>query len=238
MSYAEDVLDGWDAYTEDTIYEEVQKHRKRKTTMAKRMSYEFLAQDTITDVIEVRYAHVNQPDPNYGDYKVTMTLPENDEHTKSLFAKTLEFENRVRKDKGLPTVDYPSNWTRRGQPRLENGEWLIEAKMSVENSKQEAQSPAIADVYGAQTGEVKIWGGDLVSVTFGIGVWYDATTAGTRYFLKGVQLIKPGERKAGAGGVKFKDMSDQVVVQQETSEPTPAVQDNNGDTYDDDSVPF
>lgn len=207
-----------------------------------KMKYEFRNPDIYTPALEVAYAHVNRPDPTYGDYKITMRLPVDAPETKQLLKDTLDFENSVRASQGIDAAEYPSNWTKRGKPRLsEDGKfWEVEAKLAPTNSKGVAQSPEISDVYGETSTELSIWGGDIVSVCFGIGVWYDKFSAGTRYFLKGVQLLKKGERNgSGGGGVNFKDRSAEVGVSGQQIADYAARQEGDGQSDDDGSdVPF
>ena len=197
--------------------------------MAKgRVSYEFLKGDQYTDVVKAVYCHVNKPDTDYDKYSITVVLPSKAESTQELMRKTLEFENEQRQAVGLPTVTTPSNWLRKGQPRLnDDGDWELVVLMNTTNNKGTAQQPAIFDVYGNESDSIQIWSGDMVVVNFSIAVWTGNGDAGSKYFLKAVQQIRPNPDRPEQGKPRFKDHSGDGTISNVTSKPEEATVDSN-----------
>lgn len=159
--------------------------------MAKnKINYEFKNGTEYTDVVPAVFAHINSPDEDFDRYSITVELDPDQQSTKDLFQKTLDFENQVREDNGLETVTIPSNWTRKGEPRKnDKGLWTPVFQMKTTNSKGVDQSPAIYNAAGEHDESIHVWGGDLVVVNFSIAVWYNATEAGSKYFLRAVQQV-------------------------------------------------
>ena len=170
--------------------------------MAKKtMDWKFLSGSFYTDVVPVRFAHINQPDEEYDRYAITVTLDRNDPSTKKLFKTTLDHENACREEWGLDPVETPSNWLRKGKERKDDsGNWEITFQMKPQNSKGVDQSPGIANAEGDPDNTVRIWGGDKVVVAFGIAVWGRGDEAGSKYFLNAVQQV---ESSGGPGAINF-----------------------------------
>lgn len=209
--------------------------------MAKqKITYRFADGSLSTKIVEVKYAHINKPDEEYDRYAITVRLDPDAEGTKALFDETLKFENEIREEAGHDPVDIPSNWTRKGKPsKDEDGYWLITMQLKPLDKDGNARAPKVSDVYGVESGKVNIWGGDKVIVYFSLGCWYAKDGAGSKYFLQGVQQIKPGDdNTGGGGGFKFKDMSGALQEEIAKSKPAATSVVIETDEDDNDDIPF
>lgn len=197
-----------------------------------KFSYEFRNGSLNTDIVEARYAYINKPDPDYDRFSITVVLDPDDTSTKELFDTTLDFENEVRAKQGLDVVEIPANWTRKGKPSKDDkGMWLVSIAMKPLDKDNNPRSPKVYDIFGKEDSTIQIWGGDRVIVQFGLGVWYDKDTAGSKYFLSAVQQIKSG---SGGGTSGFADMSG--VVAKESMAKVNTLIDTPDE--DDDGIPF
>lgn len=187
--------------------------------MAKKgnINYTFVSGNFQTDVVEAKYAHITAPDKEYERYSITVRMDPAEQSTLDLFKQTLEFENECRASAGIEPVEVPGNWTRNGKPNKDDdGFWLVPFALNEVNSKGVTQRPDIINVYGQPDGDVDIWGSDSVVVTFGIACWDKPGSAAAKYFLKGVQQVKPGDNRGGAAKIVYQDMSQANVVPAET----------------------
>lgn len=170
------------------------------------VDYAFKGGLEYTDVAEVKYAHVNEPDSKYERYSVVLRLDPDADSTKALLADTLAFENMTRAAAGLDPVEIPGNWTKHGKPsKDDDGFWLVQFALNQTNSKGQSQRPGIVNVYGDPDPEVTIWSSDLVVVSFSIACWTKPHEGSAKYFLKDVQQVKPGANRGGAAPSKFQN---------------------------------
>lgn len=154
----------------------------------------FAEKDVRTPKGIARYAYIDRPDTQFtpSKYKIDVCVDPKDPEVKAFIKTVKDFENKQRAAAGLPAAKYPSICTKRGQlNKTDDGLIIIHA-----DRKGDKEPPALVDAKkNPLTGGV--WGGDVVRVAGGLGFWNTGTGAGTKLYLKGVQILEKAEREGG-----------------------------------------